>query len=117
MMGSMPASTKGGIATGPAIVMEYSRFDDTLMSPPGNTIWSTGMGMVQFPCRGLAGFLGTGVPSGFVRVMTFELGRNATGDSDRISKPRMSFSPPMKKRWNGGATRPPYPLINDPLSV
>ena len=59
----------------------------------------------------------TGVPSGFVRVMTFELGKNATGDIDRISKPRMSFSPPIKKRWNGGATRFPYPLMNDPLIV
>ena len=47
------------------------------------------------PCRGFAGFFRTGVPSGFVRVITFELGRNATGEIERISKPRISFSPPM----------------------
>src|SRR5260370_33972064 len=97
-MGSLHASTNGAIATGPAIVMRYSRFVHTLRSPPGNTIWSTGIGTVQFPNRGLAGFLGTGVPSGFVRVITFELGRNATGEIDRVSKPRMSFSPPMNAR-------------------
>src|ERR1035438_5392192 len=100
----MPASTKGTIATGPAIVMRYSRFPNTLRSPPGNTIWSTGIGIVQLPSRGFAGFLGTGVPSGLVSVITLELGRNATGEIERISNPRISFSPPMKKRWNGGAT-------------
>src|ERR1035437_6319416 len=106
MIASMPVSTKGAIATGPAIVMRYSRFVHTLRSPPGNTIWSTGIGTVQLPSRGLAGFLGTGVPSGLVSVITLELGRNATGEIDRISKQRMSFSPPIKKRGKGGATRP-----------
>src|ERR1700722_3657298 len=92
---SMPVSTNGAMATGPAIVMRYSRFDQALKSPPGNTIWSTGMGIVQFPWRGFDGFLGTGDPSGLVRVITLELGRNATGEMERISKPRISFSPPM----------------------
>src|ERR1035437_11123550 len=70
-IGSMPESMKGAIATGPAIVIRYSRFVHTLRSPPGNTIWSTGIGTVQLPSRGLAGFLGTGVPSGLVS----EIGR------------------------------------------
>src|SRR5690349_9648053 len=60
-MASMPESTNGTIATGPAMVMRYSRFPHVLRSPPGNTIWSTGIGIVQLPCRGLDGFLGTGV--------------------------------------------------------
>ena len=66
---------KGAIATGPAIVMRYSRFVHTLRSPPGNTIWSTGMGTVQLPSRGFAGFLGTGVPSGLVRVIDVRTGQ------------------------------------------
>jgi hypothetical protein len=34
-------------------------------------------------------------------------GRNATGDTERISKPRMSFSPPFERFYLGGATTPP----------
>src|SRR5246127_245753 len=33
-----PRSKKGAMATGPAIVMRYSRFPQMLRSPPGNTI-------------------------------------------------------------------------------
>src|SRR5579863_4475639 len=46
-MGSMPVSTNGAIRTGPAMVMRYSKLVTRLRSPPGKTIWSTGMGMVQ----------------------------------------------------------------------
>src|SRR5579863_63216 len=46
-MGSMPVSTNGAIATGPAMVMRYSRLVTRLRSPPGKTIWSTGIGTVQ----------------------------------------------------------------------
>ena len=40
------------------------------------------------------GSLGTMVPSGLRRIMLLLAGRNATGDTERISKPRISFSPP-----------------------
>src|SRR5580658_9140585 len=63
-IGSTPRSTKGARATGPAMVMRYSKFPTRLKSPPGKTIWSKGTGMVYAPCRGLAGFLGTIEPSG-----------------------------------------------------
>src|ERR1035437_1623096 len=117
MIASMPVSTKGAIATGPAMVMRYSRFVHTLRSPPGNTIWSTGIGTVQLPSRGLAGFLGTGVPSGLVSVITLELGRNATGEIDCITKPGLSFPPQKKKGGRGGPTGPAYPLRREPLMV
>ena len=45
-MGFIPISTKGAKATGPAMVIRYSRFVTRLASPPGNTIRSTGTGMV-----------------------------------------------------------------------
>src|SRR5580704_2413382 len=37
-IGSMPVSTNGAIATGPTMVMRYSRLVTTLKSPPGNVI-------------------------------------------------------------------------------
>src|SRR5579871_4924061 len=38
MIGSTPKSTKGAIATGPAMVIRYSALVTILKSPPGNTI-------------------------------------------------------------------------------
>src|SRR5215467_7081086 len=116
-IGSIPASMKGATATGPAIVMRYSKLPHALKSPPGNTIWSIGIGTLTAPRPGLLGSFNTGLPSGLVRVIAPALGRNATGDTDRMSNPRISFSPPMKKRWNGGETRPPKPVMNDPLTL
>src|SRR3984957_1888623 len=45
-MGSMPTSMNGASATGPAMVMRYSKLVTKLASPPGKTICSTGTGMV-----------------------------------------------------------------------
>src|SRR5216683_1061063 len=45
-MGSNPKSKKGAIATGPAMVIRYSALETRLRSPPGNVIWSTGMGIL-----------------------------------------------------------------------
>src|SRR5208337_368850 len=75
------------------------------------------MGTVTFPARGFCGSLGTGTPLGLVSVIDPTLGRNATGDTERISKPRRSFSPPMYERWNGGATNPPKPLMKEPWKL
>src|SRR6202021_3086803 len=94
--------------------MRYSKFVTRLRSPPGKVIWSTGIGMVKFPRRGFCAFFRTGVPSGLVSVIEPTLGRNATGDTERISKPRRSFSPPMYERWNEGATNPPKPGKKNP---
>src|ERR1700674_3037646 len=45
-IGSTPKSRNGARATGPAIVIRYSRLATTLKSPPGKTIWSRGTGIV-----------------------------------------------------------------------
>src|ERR1700752_5313177 len=60
-IGSTPASTKGASATGPTIVIRYSRLLTRLRSPPGKTIWFIGIVMVQIllPTAGLLGSLGT----------------------------------------------------------
>ena len=42
----------------------------------------------------IAGIFGNRVPSGLVSVIAPLSGRNATGETERISKPRISFSPP-----------------------
>src|SRR5215471_3925775 len=93
-MGSNPTSKNGAMATGPAMVMRYSTFPNTLISPPGNVIWSTGMGIVYwlFVPAGRLGFLGTIEPSGFRSATVLEVGKKATGEMERMSKPRISFS-------------------------
>ena len=60
----MPVSTKGTIATGPAIVMRYSRFVNTLRSPPGkhDLVHRNGHGPVPQPRVG--GILGNRGPVG-----------------------------------------------------
>src|ERR1700678_1566267 len=45
-IGSTPISTNGAKATGPAMVMRYSKLPTKLKSPPGKTIWSSGTGTV-----------------------------------------------------------------------
>src|SRR5450756_1012414 len=44
-IGSMPASTKGAMATGPAMVMRYSALAFRLRSPPGVTSCRYGTGI------------------------------------------------------------------------
>src|SRR5437016_13962156 len=90
-IGLMPISTNGASATGPAIVIRYSRLVTTLVSPPGKTIRCSGSGIVYAPRRGLLGSLGTIEPSGLLRLITLLSGRNATGEVERISKPRRSL--------------------------
>src|SRR5260221_4204426 len=93
-IGSKPKSTKGAIATGPAIVILYSMFETRFKSPPGKEIWSTGTRTVYAGPNGLLGSLGTVDPSGLRSVIVEAVGRKATGEMDRISNPRRSFSPP-----------------------
>src|SRR5215470_549935 len=106
-IGSKPKSKNGAIATGPAIVIRYSAFETMLKSPPGNVICSTGIGILQqfgsLPVGqevgnpgggGIRGFFTTKELSGLRRAIVDEEGRNATGDTERISNPRISFSPP-----------------------
>src|SRR5713226_9153110 len=102
-MGLTPTSINGATATGPAMVIRYSRLVTKLRSQPGKTICSNGMGMVYLgqsgliglPQSGLLGSFGTTEPSGLVSAMTPLLGRKATGVTERMSNPRKSFSPPV----------------------
>src|SRR5215467_15930133 len=96
-IGSKPKSKNGAIATGPAIVIRYSAFETMLKSPPGNVICSTGIGILQQfgslpvthePCgAGISGFFTTKELSGLRSAIVDEEGRNATGDTERISNP------------------------------
>src|SRR5437016_5376097 len=93
-IGTTPTSMNGARATGPTIVMRYSTLLTKLKSPPGNTICWMGMGIVYGPARGFLGSFGTAEPSGFTRGITALLARKATGETERMSKPRRSVSPP-----------------------
>src|SRR5579863_3996821 len=57
-----------------------------------------------------------GVPSEFNTVTGVEDGMNAMGVMPQISKPRMSCSPPMNRRENGGTYLPLYPVISDAIA-
>src|SRR6266852_3848530 len=86
-IGSTPASTKGAMATGPAMVMRYSRLPFKLRSPPGVTSCRYGIGILtqlltgtqlplaSGPTGGPAGFLGTNAPVGVLRATLWALGR------------------------------------------
>src|SRR5208282_2345040 len=85
-IGSVPMSTKGAMATGPAMVMRYSTLAFRLKSPPGVTSCWYGTGIFQqlpahapeeFICTGNRGLAGTNVPSGFLRATFCALGRYA----------------------------------------
>src|SRR5439155_374816 len=95
IIGSTPKSTNGASATGPAMVKRYSRFPTRLRSPPGNTICSAGTLIVYGPSRGLLGSFGTTDPSGLRSTTVEVFGRNATGDTERMTNPRRSFSQPI----------------------
>src|SRR6266478_4565641 len=87
MIGSAPISIKGAMATGPAMVMRYSRLPFRLRSPPGVTSCRYGIGiftqlltgtqlpLASDPTGGPAGFLGTNAPVGFRRATLWALGR------------------------------------------
>src|ERR1700674_354030 len=84
IIGSAPISTKGAMATGPAMVMRYSKLPFRLRSPPGVTSWLYGTGIFQqllahppeeFVCTGNRGLAGTNVPSAFRRDTVWALGR------------------------------------------
>src|ERR1035438_5709121 len=84
-IGSTPASTKGAIATGPAMVIRYSRLPFMLRSPPGVTSCWYGTGIFQqllthapeeLVKTGNLGLAGTKVPSWFRRgTLCAQIGR------------------------------------------
>src|SRR5450759_4084033 len=83
-IGSMPMSTKGAMATGPAMVMRYSKLPCRLRSPPGVTSCWNGTGIFQqllahapeeLVNTGNRGLAGTNDPSGFLRDTAWALGR------------------------------------------
>src|SRR5271168_1624279 len=82
-MGSMPRSAKGAMATGPAMVMRYSRLPMTLKSPPGVVSCWYGIGMLmqlvahvplELTPTGKLGLAGTNAPVGFRRATDWALG-------------------------------------------
>src|SRR5208282_4087801 len=100
-IGSTPVSTKGAMATGPAMVMRYSKLPCRLRSPPGVTSWRNGTGILKqllahapeaVTPTGKRGLAGTKVESAFRSATAWVLGRYAMGETVRISKPRRSFS-------------------------
>src|ERR1700751_732676 len=94
-IGSPTTSMKGAKVTGPTIAIRYSTLPNVLKSPPGCTMDAIATGIWYGPWRGLFGFFRTTVPSGFVKLTTVLLGRNAIGEIDRISNPGTSLSAPM----------------------
>src|ERR1035438_10901728 len=54
-------------------------------------------------------------PSWFSTLTLPEDGMNAIGVIPQISNPRMSCSPPMNVRENGGTYFPPYPVMVEPI--
>ena len=103
----MPVSTNSASVTGPTIGMRYSTLPTMLVSPPGYTSrWIGNVDGVGARARDCSGPLGTGLPSGLVRVTVTWSEISAVGEAERISKPRRSVSPPWKKRSNGGAVLP-----------
>src|SRR5450755_1386534 len=83
-MGSTPKSTKGAIATGPAMVIRYSRLPCRLRSPPGVVSCWYGTGIFQqllthcpeeLVTAGNRGFEGTKLPSWFRSATVCALGR------------------------------------------
>src|ERR1039457_2791199 len=56
-----------------------------------------------------------GDPSSFSTLTLPDDGMKAIGGMPQISNPRMSCSPPMKVRENGGTYLPPYPVMLVPI--
>src|ERR1035437_9067519 len=54
-------------------------------------------------------------PLSFSTLTEPDDGMNAIGVMPQISNPRMSCSPPMNVRENGGTYFPPYPVMEEPI--
>jgi len=94
MIGSIPISTKGRQRHRPNDGDPVLGVANALTVAAGLHQLSRRSGSYRLPAR-IAGIFQNGGTVGLVRLMTALLGRNAMGDTDRMSKPRRSFSPPM----------------------
>ena len=94
-MGFMPTSTKGASATGPAMVNPVFQIRDQagIATRKHNPLhWNrNGVAAAQRICWDP---WGRRCHPGCAERLLLLSGRNATGDTERISKPRISFSPP-----------------------